>query len=222
MRFEKNIAVTVLIMLLAVLSVVLPLLVFKNVFITFVLYYGVVSLCVPLFDLFVVRRMRWREAMDFLGFKQDKTSLLFGVFHGLGLFFIILIAYFSLRNLIDTSNVLLAVSSWGAESRLLVFALVILFNGFVEEFFWRGYCFGRLQGHYWKNLALVTVFYVSYHLATIVSFFGVSYISFALIASIALVGLLWGWMRIKFQNTWPSTLGHVLATVGYMTVFLLL
>jgi len=209
-----------LVMLLGVLSVVLPLLVLENVYVTFILYYGLISIIVPFLDIKLFRKLSWHDLIDALGF-QNKRGLKVGLLHGLCLYILILASYFILRSIADTGSILSTVASWGGANRILVFLLVIVFNGAVEEVFWRGYCLGR-PGMNWRSVIMVTLFYASYHVATIFSFFGISGFSVLLVLSIALVGLLWGWMRVHYNSTWPSMMGHVLATAGYMTVFILL
>ncbi|MFH1649474.1 MAG: CPBP family intramembrane glutamic endopeptidase [Candidatus Woesearchaeota archaeon] len=208
------------IMLLAVLSVVLPLLVLENVYITFILYYGIMSILVPFLDLKIASKLSWQTFLNQLGFRNNR-GLKVGFLHGIALYILILASYFVLRSVVDTSSVLSTVASWGGTNKILVFFLVILFNGFVEELFWRGYCLGRI-GMKWSSVVIVTLFYASYHFATIFSFFGITGFSVILVFSIAAAGLLWGWMRMHYNSSWPSTIGHVLATAGYMTVFILL
>jgi membrane protease YdiL (CAAX protease family) len=101
--------------------------------------------------------------------------------------------------------------------------ILVLFNGFVEEVFWRGYCMGRLKGAVGSITAILVtaVFYASYHIVTLFSFFGVSVLSISLVLVVFSGGLLWGRMRNYFGNLWAPAIGHMLATAGYMTIFVM-
>ena len=101
---------------------------------------------------------------------------------------------------------------------------MVIFNGFVEEIFWRGYTFGKLGKHLnkWYTIVVITVFYTSYHLATILTFFNISYLSIQMVFFVAIAGFIWGWMKYFFNNLWASAIGHTFATIGYMSIYLLL
>ncbi len=125
-----------------------------------------------------------------------------------------------------SSDIAVSLEQWGISQNLkwIIFILMVLFNGIVEEIFWRGYTYEKIKNHLnkWLAIFVVTSFYTSYHLATVLTFFKVSYLGFQIVLFIFIAGLIWGWMRYRFNNIWASAIGHTLATIGYMTVYLLI
>jgi membrane protease YdiL (CAAX protease family) len=124
-----------------------------------------------------------------------------------------------------TGEITFSLEQWGVskENKWIVFIVMVLFNGVVEEIFWRGYTYGKIGDRLnrWLAMFIVTSFYTSYHLATILAFFKVSYIGLQIILFISAAGFIWGWMRHHFKNIWASAIGHTLATIGYMAIYLL-
>lgn len=217
-------------MVLAVLTVVLPLTVFHNVFLTFVLYYGFACLLVPILDLTLAKKLSLRASLQFLGFTRlnARPAILFGLGHGIFIYLITIGAFFVFPNqMLADNNIIGAIRSWGVSSReiLPLTLIMLLCNGLMEEIFWRGYIFeklksaGRIVLHPRTIIFLTAVFYTSYHLATILTFFPLSPVSMLLIFSVLIAGLGWGWLKNYYQNLWAPAIGHILATAGYMTVF---
>jgi membrane protease YdiL (CAAX protease family) len=230
MRNPKEFIVTLIIMTLAVLSVVIPLTVFHNVFGVFILYYGVMCLLIPVLDLTLVQKLSFRDSLSFLGFTgiNVRPAIVFGLGHGILIYLITLSAFFFFPDqMLANKNVITAIRGWGVSGwkTILLTIIMLLCNGIIEEIFWRGYVFEKLKsagGPFqcpWPTIFLTAAFYTSYHLATVLTFFHLSPVSIILTLSIFVAGLGWGWLKNYYQNLWVTAIGHFLATAGYMTVF---
>jgi uncharacterized protein len=219
---------TVMLMFLSAFSVFFCLEVLKNVLLTFLIYYFLCCLGIPVISLLVVKKRKLSDLPASVGFTPPgRGQLALGIIHGLLIYAAMLAAYFILRDKVDLNAVMKSVSGWGMprSGKLLIFVIMVIFNGLVEEVFWRGYCIGRLLPAMKAVPAviLVSLFYTSYHTVTILSFFGVTVLGVTLVLVVLSAGLIWGWMRVKGSQTlWAPAIGHMLATAGYMTIFLLI
>lgn len=225
---KERISSIFIVMSLASLSVIIPLAVYKNLIAVFLLYYIGMCIIVPFIDLFVIKKLSFHEVMGNLGIEKVnmRSSLLIGLVHGFIFMAFTIGGFYLLRETFLASDIVVSLEQWGAtqEVKLVLFILMVLFNGFVEEIFWRGYTYGKIRDRVnkWFAIFIVTLFYTSYHFATVLAFFKYSFIGLQIVFFIFAVGLLWGWMRYKLANIWASAIGHTLATVGYMTIYLLL
>lgn len=224
---------TLIIMFLAAFSVYFTLIICKNVILTFIVYYFICCIGIPILDVLVLQKRNLGGFFSSIGFTlkgfesgKIKKSLITGILHGIIIYGLMLFAYFILRNKVELNNVLEVVQQWGIpySKKWMLFLIVVFFNGFVEEIFWRGYCFSRLKQSIggWQAVLVITFFYTSYHFVTLISFFGFSVLSISLIITVFSAGIIWGWMRKFFNNIWAPAIGHVLATCGYMTIFMLI
>lgn len=217
-----------IIMSLASLSVIVPIAIYRNLIAVFVLYYIGMCLVVPFVDLVLIKRLSLSEVRGYLGLSNVniKSSILVGLLHGLILLSFTIGGFFVLKDTFLASDINASLEQWGAsqDNKWVIFIIMVLFNGMVEEIFWRGYTFGKIgnQLNKWLAIFLVTLFYTSYHLATVLAFFKISYIGLQIIEFIFIAGFIWGWMRYRYKNIWASTIGHTLITIGYMTIYLLL
>ncbi len=223
----KEISTAFFIMILASLAVIIPLTVFNNLLLVFIFYYLAICLVVPLIDLLVVKRRPINECLQFLGFTDEnkKRAIVFGILHGMAILGFTTGGFFVFRDFFMSGDIATTLRSWGVgdEAKLLIFLLMVLFNGMIEEVFWRGYLYEKFGDYFsrWFIIIVVSLFYMSYHLATVLRFFSLSFMSILMVLFIFIAGLFWGWMRYYFKNIWASVLGHTLATVGYMVVYLL-
>ena len=224
---NKTAVYSIIIMALASLSVVIPLTLLSNVYAVFFLYYIGMCLLVPFSDLIIRRKLSFTEALRFLGFRREnrKKSITVGLIHGSIILGLMIGGFFALREVFISSDIVSTLAQWGVtgNTKWILFFLMVIFNGIVEEIFWRGYTFGRLKDtlQKWPAILIVTFFYTSYHLATVLTFFKVSFMGIQTVILIFMAGLLWGWMRYRFQDILAATIGHTLLTIGYMTVFML-
>ncbi len=226
-EMKKKVFYSVIIMALASFSVIIPLTLFSNVYAVFFLYYIGMCLLVPFIDLLLLKRISFTEAFRFLGFRRENSrrSIASGLIHGSIILALMIGGFFAFREVFISSDIVTSLAQWGVSGskKWILFFLMVLFNGIVEEIFWRGYTYGRLKDilQKWPAILIVTFFYTSYHLATVLTFFKVSFMGIQTVIFIFLAGLLWGWMRYRFQDILATTIGHTLLTIGYMTIFML-
>jgi uncharacterized protein len=225
---RKSFIVSLLIMAAASLSVILPLLLLRSVILVFVLYYFGMCLLLPFVDLLIIKKQSLQKTWQFLGFgsRNVKRSVQMGLVHGILFFGATLAGFYLLYDSFMVGDVAASLSAWGvtADNNRLVLLIVVLFNGVVEEIFWRGYAYGRLLNIMgkWTTILIVTLFYTSYHFATVLTFFQFSILSMQMVAAIFFAGIIWGWMRYKYGNIWASVIGHTFATIAYMTIYWLM
>lgn len=223
---KKDLFPTLIIMTAAALSLILPLTIFKSVLLVFLLYHIGCCLLLPSIHKIGFEKLGFKAFLQFLGFDQCnlKISFLIGIGHGLFILVFTVAGYFMFQEAPFLMNIGRSLSQWGATSsnKWAIVVFMIVFNGVVEEVFWRGYALKRLLGvlRPWTAILVATIFYTSYHLATILTFFRFTLISLEIILSIFAAGLLWGWMRWRFNSLWAPVIGHGLATLGYMLVYL--
>jgi len=224
----KEIRFAFFVMFLASLSVVIPLTIFNNLLLVFIVYHLVICLTVPLVDLLLIKRLSLGKSLKFLGFTYDNInkSIITGLIHGTAILTLTTGGFLLFHDFFNSDNIINTLKSWGVkeDDKWLIFLFMILFNGIVEEVFWRGYLYAKFQDYFsrWIVISVVSLFYTSYHLATVLKFFPLSYISILMVLSILIAGLIWGWTRYYFKNIWASAIGHTLATIGYMVVYLLI
>ena len=217
----------IIIMALASLSVIIPLTLFNNVYAVFFLYYIGMCLLVPFADLILIRKLSFIDAFRFIGYRNEnrKSSVNAGFAHGLLAFSLMMAGFLVFKDIFMSSDIVTSLAKWGVteNTKWILFFLMVLFNGIVEEIFWRGYTYGRLKDVLpkWPTILIVTFFYTSYHLATVLTFFGVSFMGIQMVVFIFIAGLFWGWMRYRFNDILATTIGHTLLTIGYMTIFML-
>lgn len=143
-----------LIMFLASLSVIIPLTVFNNLLLVFIVYYLVICLTVPLIDLLLIKRLSFSESMQFLGFTNNNRnkSIITGLIHGIVIFALTIGGFYIFYDFFSSGNIINTLKSWGVKEgdKWLIFLLMILFNGIIEEVFWRGYLYEKFRDHFSK------------------------------------------------------------------------
>ena len=232
-------------MIAAPLSVVVTLLMARNVWLTFGCYHLLVCLVLPWLDTVLLRRGSagdhlWRVGLvggrgDGMGagvrtggHAVDRAGIWSGIRAGLGL------------GLLLGGGTILVLAVWGdvflAGNRIrevlagwnvtpaqypLMMTCMLLGNGAAEELFWRGFIHRRLESTSRRGgaIGLTALAYTSYHGVTLGSFLAEIWLSVLCTAAVFAAGLFWGWLRERYGNVWPALLGHMGATAGYMVVF---
>jgi membrane protease YdiL (CAAX protease family) len=198
--------------------------VLSDIYLTFILFYGVVCILIPLFDWRFKSKILFKNYLTEAGFIFFKKSLLPGIIVGL-LFFIIICSffYFFHEYLIypDQTKIILRKWNFNLDHLYLLLFIIIFVNSILEEIYWRGFMILKLS--YLKHrlfLVFVTAFfYALYHLITTTKLFDVSSgILFTVV--VFSVGLFWGYIRLKYKSLYPSILSHLLADLGIMVVYL--
>ena len=134
-----------------------------------------------------------------------------------GIFAVIMIAFFALRNFIDFSSVTDSVTADAGVTRenfIFVALYIALINSFLEEFFFRGFCFFSL-----RPLGLPTAYIVSallfsaYHVAFMDGW--LSPVIFALaLFGMALGGGIFAFLNHKTESLLPSYLVHMASNLA--------
>ncbi|MCD4702565.1 MAG: CPBP family intramembrane metalloprotease [Candidatus Aegiribacteria sp.] len=221
---ENGLLPVLILLLLPAIAVFTGLIVLNSIFATYILFYGMVCISVPLLDQVVFHSQTMSEFFRYIGFVNIRKSLLPGLIIG-ATFLIAIYLFFMVfsRQLIDTSSMTETLNRWDLDSgNLFVFLfMMIVGNSILEEIYWRGYVFAglrKLTGPR-NTVVLTALFYTSYHLITTITLFSVAD-GLLLSASIFLVGAFWACLRIKYESIIPAVISHLLADLGLMLIYL--
>ena len=159
--------------------------------------------------------------------RPKMKGLLPAIALGLGIYGIILGAYFIVRPFYDFSKIADALTSNAGvtkENFLYVSLYISFVNSFLEEFFFRGFVFTNLKNlsgrklAYWFSSAAFSL----YHVAMMIGWF--SPILFLLVmAGLMIGGMIFNWLNEKLDTIYCSWLTHMFANFAINTVgFILL
>lgn len=221
---ENGLLLILILLLLPAVAVFTGLVILNSIFTTYILFYGVVCVAVPLLDRVVFHKQTISEFLRYIGFVNTRKSLLPGLL--VGVVFLVTICLFFMvfsRQLIDTSSMTDTLNKWNLDSgNLFVFLfMMIAGNSVLEEIYWRGYLFSglkKLTGP--KNTVVLTaLFYTLHHLITTMSLFSVAH-GLLLSGAIFLVGVFWACLRIKYDSIIPTVISHLFTDLGLMMIYL--
>ncbi|HHX59994.1 MAG TPA: CPBP family intramembrane metalloprotease [Epulopiscium sp.] len=157
---------------------------------------------------------------------KSRKSLGFSLLLGIGIYMVILGAYFVLKRFIDLSNIMIMLDQKANvdKSNFIGVALYISFvNSLLEEFFFRGFLFLNLIRISSRKLAyLISAFVFSlYHVAIMGSWFN------PVIFIVAMIGLFVGalifnYLNEKDENIYNSWMVHMMANLSINTVGLIM
>ncbi len=224
LKKNTNSLPALILLLLPAAAVFTGLVLLNSIFATYILFYGVVCVAVPLLDRVVFRRQTMSEFFRYIGFMNVRKSLLPGLIVG-AVFLAAIYLFFMIfsKQLIDTSSMTNALDKWNLDSgNLFVFLfMMIVGNSILEEIYWRGYVFSRLKKltSPRNTVVLTALFYTSYHLITTVTLFSLLQ-GLLLSSAIFLVGVFWAYLRIKYESIIPAVISHLLADLGLMLIYL--
>jgi len=225
-KFGFYFQISLMILVSVILFITLKLL--KNVILTFIFYYLLFCILIPITDLIIIKKGNWGVFLALIGIKKpgSSKSIITGFSHGFILFLILLSAYVLFADKIDGDQIISVVHKWGIKggNKSYLLLTVLVFNGLFEEIFWRGYCYYKLRNFVsrYQVILLITFFYSLYHLVTVFSLFGTISLSFIMISAIFGLGLIWGIFRHIYDNIWASLIGHTFVTIGYILVYFLI
>jgi CAAX protease family protein len=212
-----------LLWVIAPLSIYFGLVIFNNVVLTFILFYGIICLLIPIADLMIIQKKNIKEYLHYLGFRNFKRTLIPSAIIGIifctsiFVFFIFLEKY--LMNIGQMQQIL---DNWNINNNYIIPLLftMIIANSVFEEVYWRGYIYKKLESLVSpiKVLILTSLFYASYHLITTINLFSIWY-GFIFTVIIFGVGFFWGYMRGKFNSIYFSIISHLLADLGIMLIY---
>ncbi|MBN1893218.1 CPBP family intramembrane metalloprotease [bacterium] len=207
--------------LLAPVSIFLGLFLFRNVWITFFLFHGIVCTGIPLAG---AVRSRFRPAfLRGLGFRNFRQASRQGVLLGLVYFLAILIFFSLFRNrALDADAIRALLSGWHVTENsigLFLFMMIVA-NAMLEEIFWRGYIFSKLEEKtgLFASVLISSFFYASYHFLTTVLLFRL-FFSLLFTSVILIAGILWGILRFRSGSLYGPMISHLMADLGIMTAY---
>ncbi|SHN10828.1 CPBP family intramembrane glutamic endopeptidase [Gracilibacillus kekensis] len=154
--------------------------------------------------------------------KNLKVSSILAV----GVFIIILSAYFSVGGFFDLSNitVMLEENIGVSKSNFLFVAIYIaLVNSLLEEFFFRGFAFLALLKLSTRRLAYLfsAGMFSIYHIAMMTDWFSI-WLFLLILVSLFVAGLLFNWLDEKTDSILPSWLVHVSANISINLIGIML
>jgi len=215
--------VTLLLAALGPLVVSIGLLVFKNAFLTFLLFHGFVCLGIPIIDLVVLRKLKVSDIRESLGLVHHRGSLRTGVYSGIVFLVAIVVFFYILRDsVIQVGEIQSLLHSWQIQKEhiFVLLVLMILANSGLEEIYWRGYILGRFQAHLKTVPAVIlsSLFYASYHLITTANLFSMQVgVLFTIV--IFLAGVFWAVIRARSGSLFGSIVSHFLADAAVMIIY---
>ena len=177
-------------------------------------------LCVPILYAIYNKSCNFKKL-----FVPNKSGLLIAILLGVGVYSVVLGAYFVFRNIFDFSALTSSLTeSTGVDrSNFLIVALYISFaNSFLEEFFFRGFSFLTLKEVSSRKLAysVSAALFSLYHIAMMIGWFDLPVVLLALIG-LFVGGLIFNYINEKFNTIYLSWLIHMFAnfatnTIGYI------
>ena len=151
-------------------------------------------------------------------FRPSGRGLLRALLLGLGVYAVILSAYFLLRGAVDFSSVLNNLPAGVTVSTFPFVALYIsLVNSLLEEFFFRGFAFLTLAGKMRCASLFSAIAFAIYHTAMMLGWFPPAIFLLALVG-LTIGGLLFNWLNQKDGSIYTSWLVHMFANFATNTV----
>jgi uncharacterized protein len=220
----ENMIITFVLALLGPVAIFVGLILFKNVFITFLLFHGLVCLGIPFINLFVIKKLDFQALKKSIGFIKNVDAIKIGLLSGvISLITIILFFLLFKNSVININEITTLLSSWNIKKNhiLLLLFIMIFANSVVEEIYWRGYIFSRMQNNFnaLNTIIISSLFYASYHFITTANLFSIPIgVFFTIIIYCA--GLFWGWLKNKYESLYAPIISHFLADLAIMIIYL--
>jgi membrane protease YdiL (CAAX protease family) len=142
---------------------------------------------------------------------------------GVGLYVIIVSAYFFLRQWIDFSRVV-GGFTYGLRTRdmLMIFAYVAIANSFIEEAFFRGFSFLVLKHQISRPVAYMfsSIMFALYHIGMMTSWQSVPLIVLSIVG-LTIGGGVFNFLDEKSDNVYLSWFVHMFANLSLNTIALI-
>ncbi len=158
-------------------------------------------------------------------FRFEKKPFLVSLALGVGLYALILGAYFAVRPFFDFSGIVSALSSTAGVTKdnFLYVSLYISFaNSLLEEFFFRGFVFMNLKKSTNRMAAYMisSVAFSLYHVAMMIGWFNIGLFLLVVVA-LAVGGGIFNYLNEKHGTIYTSWFVHMFAnfainTIGFM------
>ncbi len=177
---------------------------------------------IPIILAFLNKKINVKSFLSF-----SKKSIFIALAFGLLIYLVILGSYFILNNFIDFSSIVVSLEDTLGinKSNFIFVAMYISFiNSFLEEFFFRGFCFTNLKNNFNRTDAYIisSVLFSLYHVAIMNSWFNV-WITVLALLGLFVGGVIFNYFNEKENNIYISWLIHMFSNFGINTVgFILL
>lgn len=163
--------------------------------------------------------------IDFIKIKSKK-EIIKSLILGLGVYLIIIVAYFILRsfiNLVNIQNILSENLNVSKKNFIYVALYISFINSLLEEFFFRGFVFLNLNETITRYKAyLISGFAFSiYHVAILSNWFDPILFIVAL-TGLFIGGIIFNWLDEKNKNLYNSWLVHMFANFAINTIGLMM
>ena len=159
-------------------------------------------------------------------FVLNKSGLLVALLLGIGVYCVILAAYFLFRNVFDFSKLTssLTATTGVNKSNFIFTALYISFvNSLLEEFFFRGFSFLSMKEALGRKLAYTasSLLFASYHIAMMIGWFAWPVVLLALVG-LYIGGVLFDFFNEKYNTIYSSWMIHMFANFATNTIGMIL
>ncbi|GEK91646.1 CPBP family intramembrane glutamic endopeptidase [Alkalibacterium kapii] len=155
-------------------------------------------------------------------FVFKKSDLKSALLLGIGVYIVIMLAYFVLQNFIDLSSIRDSLTTGigvTADNFLLVAIYITLVNSLLEEFFFRGFAFLILKENTGRLFAYVfsACLFALYHVGMTSGWFHWGIFLLAMIG-LFVGGCIFNYLNEKSESIYPSWLVHIFANLAINTV----
>lgn len=152
----------------------------------------------------------------------NKNSLIKPLLLGIGVFLVILAAYFFLKNILDFSKITSSLeSNVGVSKDNFVFvSLYISFiNSLLEEFFFRGFAFLSLKGYTSRffSYSISSIAFALYHVSMMIGWFSIGTLLLVIVGLIV-GGIIFNFLNERNKNIYSSWMVHMFANFAINTV----
>ncbi|MBN2618855.1 MAG: CPBP family intramembrane metalloprotease [Spirochaetales bacterium] len=216
--------ITLLLCLIVPISIYLCLILIENIPLTLFVYQVLICLFIPIIDIVYLKKKSFKNYLLEIGFRKLKKNLLpsfiTGTVFTISIYLIFSLVVVNFINIEDFKLVLKGLDIDPNYQYLFMFSMIIS-NSLFEEIYWRGYIFNRLKSRTSNiySIFISSLFYASYHFITTAMLFPINLaIIFTFIVFCA--GLLWGFMRNKFDSIYFPVITHLFADLGIMLIYI--
>jgi len=165
---------------------------------------------------FVLFKDEWKNMKQL--FIPKKKDFMISLILGIGVYIVIMVAYFIFRNFIDLSQIKDSLTSGvgvHADNFLYVAIYISFVNSLLEEFFFRGYAFILLKEK-WSSLFSAGMF-AFYHAGMTSGWFS-PWLYLLMMIGLFIGGCIFNYLNDQCKNIYPSWLVHMFANFAINTV----
>ncbi|MPN00811.1 hypothetical protein SDC9_148009 [bioreactor metagenome] len=155
-------------------------------------------------------------------FYIQKKSFMKSLLLGFIIFIIIIVAYFTLKNVLDLSKITSSLQSNVGVSKdnfIFVSLYISFINSMLEEFFFRGFAFLSLKRYISRffSYSISSVAFALYHVSMMIGWFSTGTFLLVIIGLI-LGGIIFNFLNERNKNIYSSWMVHMFANFAINTV----